>query len=130
MNASCQRVTSSPCLVLAHADADWLAQTARALRRVGWDAYATGSGPEARRLARLLEADLVVLDTLLPGESGWLTCEKLTRETPGLRVVLVDEAPNGRAMDLAAFVGAAALVGSGDGLGLLRHAELPARGIV
>jgi len=36
------------------------------LRRRGWDVYPVNSGPEARRLARMVQADLVVLDTFLP----------------------------------------------------------------
>jgi DNA-binding response OmpR family regulator len=112
MNLTEQTVACSPCLVLAGFDA----AAARELRRRGWDVYPARTGPEARRLARMLEADLVVLDTLLPEESGWLTCEKLTREVPGVRVILVDPAPDAQRAELAEFVGAAALVGRHDGL--------------
>jgi CheY-like chemotaxis protein len=113
MNANCdQSVCCAPCLVIAGFDAS----VARAFRRRGWDVYSARTGPEARRLARMMEADLVVLDTFLPEESGWLTCEKLTRECPDVRVVLVD--PDPRRRQLAEFVGAAALVGS-DGLSAL-----------
>jgi ActR/RegA family two-component response regulator len=105
-------VCCSPCLVLGGFDGS----VARSFRRRGWDVYQTKSGPEARRLARMVSADLIVLDTFLPEESGWLTCEKLTREIPGARVVLVD--PDPRRAALAEFVGAAALVGS-DGLAAL-----------
>jgi DNA-binding response OmpR family regulator len=105
-------VCCTPCLVLAAFDG----AAARAFRLRGWDVYPARSGPEARRLARMVEADLVVLDTLLPVESGWLTCEKLTRELPGVRVVLVDPDPTPGREDLAAFVGADALVGRRDGL--------------
>jgi DNA-binding response OmpR family regulator len=105
-------VACTPCLVLACFDAG----AARAFRRRGWDVYPARSGPEARRLARMMEADLVVLDTLLPEESGWLTCEKLTREMPGVRVVLVDPAPDAQRAELAEFVGAEKLLGRLDGL--------------
>jgi CheY-like chemotaxis protein len=106
MNAATENtVCCTPCLVLAGFEAG----LARSFRRRGWDVYPATSGPEARRLARMLGADLVVLDTFLPEESGWLTCEKLTRELPGIRVVLVD--PDPRRAELAEFVGAAALVG-------------------
>jgi CheY-like chemotaxis protein len=120
-------VCCKPCLVLAGFDP----YTARAFRRRGWDVYAARSGPEARRLARMLEADLVVLDTGLPVESGWLTCEKLTRELPDVRVVLADAEPDARRAKLAAFVGAAALL-SRDGLATLLERDpepaLPAAG--
>jgi ActR/RegA family two-component response regulator len=104
-----ESVCCTPCLVLAGFDGS----VARSFRRRGWDVYPARTGPEARRLARMVQADLVVLDTYLPEESGWLTCEKLTTEMPGIRVVLIDSDP--RRASLAEFVGAAALVGS-DGL--------------
>jgi DNA-binding response OmpR family regulator len=99
-----------PCLVLALADAASAAETGRRFRRSGWDVYPTPAGPDARRLCRLLEADLVVLDADLGGESGFLTCAKLTRERPACRVVLVSDDVGARASGLAHFVGAAALV--------------------
>ena len=63
-----------PCLVLAHPDPVYAAVVSRAFRRLGWDVCPAGTGPEARRLAQLLQAQLVVLDTQLPDETGWLTC--------------------------------------------------------
>jgi CheY-like chemotaxis protein len=107
-----ESVCCTPCLVLAGFDG----AVARAFRRRGWDVYPARTGPEARRLARMVQADLVVLDTNLPEESGWLTCEKLTGELPGIRVVLIDQDP--RRAALAEFVGAAAFVGS-EGLSAL-----------
>lgn len=98
-----------PCVVLACTDAVHAADTGRRMRRQGWDVYQAREGPEARRLARMLEAELVVLDVDLEGESGWLTCAKLTRERPSSRVILIgDEGARGQAM--ASFVGATALV--------------------
>ncbi len=108
-------IRCSPCLVLAAFDAG----AARAFRRHGWDVYPARNGPEARRLARMVEADLVVLDTQLPLESGWLICEKLTREMPGVRVVLVDPEPDLQRAAQAEFVGASELVGRRDGLNRL-----------
>jgi DNA-binding response OmpR family regulator len=113
-----------PCLILAHADAGYAASTARHLRRLGWDVYRVSDGPEARRLARMLEDAVVVLDADLPGESGWLTCDKLTTERPGIRVVLVADDPDGRSERFASFVGASALVDRLAGPAVLLH-ELP-----
>ena len=107
-----EATTVRPCLVLAGFDGT----IARAFRRCGWDVYLAVTGPEARRLARMVEADLVVLRTQLPEESGWLTCDKLTGELPSLRVVLVD--PDPRSASLAEMVGAAAVVDI-DGLAAL-----------
>jgi ActR/RegA family two-component response regulator len=127
-----ENVGYRPCLVLAHTDAAYAAMSSRAFRRRGWDVYNAQTGPEARRLARMLDADLVVLDTALPGESGWLTCEKLTAELPGTRVVLVAPEAGGWEQRFAEFVGAAAVLRRGDGasalLGEVPAAVLPAAG--
>jgi DNA-binding response OmpR family regulator len=105
-----------PCLILAHGDVTYVAETCMRFRRQGWDVYQVQDGPEARRLARMLEPDLIVLEADLQGETGWLTCAKITRERPGCKVVLVSEdtGPSNRRM--AGFSGAAALVGRQDSL--------------
>jgi DNA-binding response OmpR family regulator len=99
-----------PCLILAHADAVYAAAASRAFRREGWDVYNALTGPEARRLTRMLRPSLVVLGTDLPEESGWLVCDKLTREFPSTRVVLVAVEPDSPSEQFASFVGAATLV--------------------
>lgn len=103
-------VECSPCLILAHPHAGPQALLARGFRRLGWDVYLARSGPEARRLAQLLAADMVILHVDLPEESGWLTCDKLVREQPLTSVVLISDDLSPRNQDLAGFVGARALV--------------------
>jgi DNA-binding response OmpR family regulator len=98
-----------PCVVLAHADAVYAADAACRLRRLGWDVYRADAGPEVRRLARMLEPEVIVLDAELDDESGWLTCAKLTGERPGSTVVMVGE-PSPRNREMARFVGARVLV--------------------
>jgi CheY-like chemotaxis protein len=116
-----------PCLILAHAEPAYAVPVLRAFRRQGWDVYAARTGPEVRRLARMLEPHLVVLQADLPEESGWLTCDKLTQEQPGVRVVLVAADPAPHHADFAAFVGAASLADRKDGLAaLLPHLREPA----
>jgi DNA-binding response OmpR family regulator len=105
-----------PSLVLAHADPVYAAGAARAFRRLGWDPYTARTGPEARRLARLLGANLVVLDAELCGESGWLTCAKLVQELPRVKVVLVADDLDAHREQFAAFVGARALVARAAGV--------------
>lgn len=104
-----------PCLVLAHSDPAYAAGARRALRRLGWDVYLANSGPEARRLARMLAADIVVLEADLPGESGWLTCDKIVREELAPRVILVSPTINPVSEEFRQFVGATGLVASYDG---------------
>ena len=115
-----------PCLVLADPDPAYASATARSFRRLGWDVYEAKVGPEARRVARMLEADLVLLDARLPGETGWLTCAKLLRERPQTRVILVAGTADPHGVRLAAFVGARALVRRDAGMAaLLPHIHHP-----
>ncbi len=123
---------SPPCLILAHPDREYEAAIARGFRRLGWDVYLAQSGPEVRRLVRMMDADVVILDADLPEESGWLTCDKLTREQPLAKVVLVSDNLSPRNQELATFVGASALVRYGDGLTAVAEelcgAAIPAAG--
>ena len=105
-----------PCLILAHPHAGHQGVLARGFRRLGWDVYLARSGPEARRLARLLAADMVILHVDLPVESGWLTCDKLIREQPLASVILVSDDLCARNQELAGFVGASALVDRAEGM--------------
>ena len=99
-----------PRLVLAYADSAHAALSGRHFRRLGWEVHLASTGAEARRLSQALAPSVVVLDTDLREESGWLTCAKLTLERPGQRVVLLGNDLSERAHNFAAFVGAAALV--------------------
>jgi CheY-like chemotaxis protein len=125
-------LVTRPCLVLGHADPVYAAQVRRAFARLHWDVQVARSGPEARFLAQRLEPALVVLDADLSGESGWLTCDKLTRERADLKVVLVSDRPDSASYRFAYFVRAKALVPREDGIkALLAEAAatpLPAAG--
>lgn len=105
-----------PCLVLAHPTPEYQTLLAREFRRRGWDVYLARSGPEARQLIRMLNADVAILHAELREESGWLTCDKLTREQPLARVILVSDKCSRRNQELAVFVGASALVDCTEGL--------------
>jgi DNA-binding response OmpR family regulator len=109
-------VVYRPCLILAHADAAYAALASRAFRRLGWDVYLTRSGPETRRLARMLNPSVVVLEADLPEESGWLTCDKLVREQPYRKVILVGVDFSAESESFAAFIGAAGVVNQADGV--------------
>lgn len=84
---------------------------ARDLPRWSWQVEQTHSGPQARRLAHWLCADVVILEAELPEESGWLTCAKLTRELPLVKVILLGEDATAENQRFASFVGAAAFLG-------------------
>jgi DNA-binding response OmpR family regulator len=104
-----------PQAVIAHSDPAYVAGVARAFRRYGWAVAVAADGAEVRRLTAALSADLVVLAADLPGESGWLTCAKLSLGRPRPPVVLIAAEENGRDAELAAFAGAARLVRRDEG---------------
>ncbi len=99
-----------PHVVIAHSDAAYAAGVGRAFRRHGWAVASAVSGPEARRLASALAADLIVLEADLPGESGWLTCAKLNVGGDRPPVVLVTADEGARAGEFAEFAGAVRFV--------------------
>ena len=108
-----------PRLVLAYADSAHAALSARHLRRLGWEVHLASSGPDARRLAAALAPEVVILDTQLPDESGWLTCAKLTLSRCEFKVVLLTDVVTPEMEDHADLVGAAALVCRGAALPVL-----------
>ena len=102
---------ASRSVVLALPDSPLAAETADRLRRSGWRVYRATDCTGLRRLAWRALPEVVVLPAEGFDESGWLTCAKLLRASPRLRVILVG-ARDGR--DYALFVGAESLV-PGDG---------------
>jgi CheY-like chemotaxis protein len=105
-----------PRMVLAYADSARAALNSRQLRRMGWEVHQACSGPEARRLVYALRPQVVILDAELRGESGWLTCAKLTLGGAGPRVLLLSAEVTPREQEFAEVVGAAAVVPSDAGL--------------
>src|SRR5262249_48180974 len=99
-----------PRLVLAYADAAQAARHGHTFQRRGWEVHQTASGVEARRLAADLNPHLVILDTQLPDESGWLACAKLRLAQPQRRIVLVDPHISPEKERLGEFIGATATV--------------------
>src|SRR6266850_1175598 len=108
-----------PRLVLAYADSAHAALSARHLRRLGWEVHLASSGPDARHLAQALAPQVVILDTQLPDESGWLTCAKMVQENGAQKVVLVSAEVTEEETRLAEKVGAAALVARHQGATVL-----------
>ncbi|HEX5272921.1 MAG TPA: response regulator [Gemmataceae bacterium] len=99
-----------PNVVIAHSDPAYAAGAARAFRRYGWEVVAAADGPEARRLAAAPAVRLVVLETELPDESGWLTSAKLTAIGFRAPVVLVGDEGGAAEDAFAAFAGAVRLI--------------------
>src|SRR5207248_6982855 len=93
-----------PRLVLAYADSAHAALSARHFRRLGWEVHLASSGPDARRLASALTPEVVIIDTQLPDESGWLTCAKMMLENGAQKAVLVSARVTEEEKRLAAAV--------------------------
>ena len=55
---------------------------AMALRYDGWDVHVAHDGLSAVRQARDVRPDVVVLDMMLPGRSGFLVLEKIKSKKP------------------------------------------------
>lgn len=99
-----------PILVLAYADSAHAAQCGRHFRRMGWEVHLVASATEARRLLDHVQPRVIVLDTELPDESGWLLCAKVTQENPNRQVVLVAPERTPASAEQATRVGAVAIV--------------------
>ncbi|HYV35525.1 MAG TPA: response regulator, partial [Gemmataceae bacterium] len=95
-----------PRMVVAYADSMHAAQSARQFRRLGWEVHLASSGPDARRLAQELTPEVVIMDTQLPDESGWLTCAKMMLAHGVQKVVLVSARVTPEEKGLAETVGA------------------------
>ncbi len=107
MNAS---MNARPRLLLAYADSDHAVRCGRQFRRRGWEVHLASTAAEASRLVERVEPDLIVLDTELPDESGWLLCAKLGLDAPKKMIVLVGPRVTPELERRGKFVGAAALV--------------------
>jgi DNA-binding response OmpR family regulator len=59
------------------------------LSRQGFGVKGTTSGAEALRLARKLRPDLILLDIMLPGESGIEVCERIRERDGGVVIVMI-----------------------------------------
>jgi CheY-like chemotaxis protein len=109
-----KRETYRPLMILAYADSAHAAQCGRYFRRLGWEVHLVASAAEARRLLATFTPRVIVLDTELPDESGWLTCAKITQENPARKVVLLAPERSPENLKNLADVNAATLVTRGE----------------
>lgn len=78
-----------PRLLLAYADSAHAVPCGRYFRRLGWEVRMVASAAEAQRLVAVFNPRVIVLDTELADESGWLACAKIMLEHPGQKVILI-----------------------------------------
>jgi DNA-binding response OmpR family regulator len=99
-----------PRVVIGHRDQAYAAWLSQQLHGVGWESVTVDSAAKARVLARSEHTVALLLDVELQDESGWLTCDKVTRERPELCVVLLSRDTRPEKQRFATFVGARALL--------------------
>ena len=61
------------------------------LLRQGFGVHKATNGAEALKLARKLRPDLILLDIMLPGESGIKVCEKIRQEDRDVVIVMITQ---------------------------------------
>ena len=76
-------------ILIVEDDAVILNTLAYNLSRQGFGVQKAMSGAEALKLARKLRPDLILLDVMLPGESGVRVCEKIRQEDQEVVIVMV-----------------------------------------
>lgn len=59
------------------------------LEQQGYEIYEAGTGEEGVQLARSIRPDIVVLDLMLPGISGYDVCETLRTEMPSIGIIML-----------------------------------------
>ncbi|HEX5914380.1 MAG TPA: response regulator, partial [Rubrobacter sp.] len=59
------------------------------LSRQGFGVKAATTGAEALRMARKMRPDLILLDVMLPGESGIEVCERIRERDQDVVIVMV-----------------------------------------
>jgi DNA-binding response OmpR family regulator len=96
-------------VVLALPESAVTAEAADRLRTLGWRVHRVADCDALRAFTCHTAPNVVVVPADGPDESGWLTCAKLMRAIPQLRVLVVGE-PTGEATRLARFIGAEAPV--------------------
>lgn len=70
-------------ILVADDDPEVLTLVARRMARLGRRVLEASDGEEALRIALQEKPDLIVLDVMMPGRSGWEVC-RAVRETPDL----------------------------------------------
>lgn len=109
MGNRCEETARRPVnrVVLALGGTGQAAVLERLFQERGWRVQIASSGAEARALARKCGTAAVLLaEQPALDESGWLTCWKLLRDRPKVKVLIVGDRTPESGARLAKFVGA------------------------
>ena len=79
--ASTKNDGSVPTILVADDDVEILALVTRHLRNFEAKLLEASDGEEALRVARREKPDLVILDVMMPGMSGWEVCRAIREDT-------------------------------------------------
>lgn len=80
MSKASKKSRPKPTVVIADDDLEILTMVRTLLRRRDVKLLEASDGEEAMRLIRENEPDLVVLDVMMPGMSGWEVCKAIREE--------------------------------------------------
>jgi DNA-binding response OmpR family regulator len=75
-----ERSRTKPTILVADDDVELLSLIARRLRRLDATVLEASDGEEALKIARREKPDLVVLDVMMPGISGWEVCRTIRED--------------------------------------------------
>jgi DNA-binding response OmpR family regulator len=75
--------TKKPTVLIADDDLDILKLTRSLLKKRGYTVVEAGDGDEAMRMVLETRPDLVILDVMMPGQTGWEVCRSI-RENDSL----------------------------------------------
>jgi DNA-binding response OmpR family regulator len=75
-----ERSRTKPTILVADDDVELLSLIARHLRRLDATVLEASDGEEALKIARREKPDLVVLDVMMPGISGWEVCRAIRED--------------------------------------------------
>lgn len=105
-----------PRLLIVYADPAFASRIVRSFRRLGWEVHMAAGAVEALRLIELQNPQAVLVETALPGDSGWSISARITAADPDQRVIMLAGERPSDAEERCVAAGAAALVTRTDGM--------------
>ncbi len=93
-------------ILLIDDDPAWFATTKEALQPRGFEVSVAKDGGQAQGVVRMRPPDLILMEVILTGESGFEICEKLKQQHRRVPIIMVTEIDLDSARNLAERVGA------------------------
>jgi len=82
-------ITSTAEILIVEDDEVIMGTLAYNLSRSGFGVQGATSGADALRLARKMRPDLILLDIMLPGESGIEVCERIRERDQSVMILMI-----------------------------------------